>query len=60
MATLSGSKHVLVQLNNENGVLLGGSFDVPIDITVDNLQLICNALLQQVCSVVESNYNNCT
>lgn len=46
MCSLFGVKTVLTQLKSETGELFGTPFDIPIDITSDKLQLICNALLQ--------------
>lgn len=41
-------KRVLSRFKSDTGEILpGGLLDLPVDITVDKLQLICNALLQE-------------
>lgn len=39
---------VLAQFKDENGVLVKAPFDIPINITPDLLQSICNALVGEV------------
>lgn len=39
--------HVLAQFKSESGELLESPIDLPLNITCENLQLICNALVKK-------------
>lgn len=43
-----GKLRVLTRFKSESGEAIAGLLDLPINVTVDNLQQICNALLNQV------------
>lgn len=53
-------KRILAQFKSEDGEVAGSSFDLPIDITTDKLQLICNAILKNEESVPYSFFVNDT
>ena len=43
-----GDRKILAQFKDENGVLVKAPFDIPINITPDLLQSLCNALVEEV------------
>ena len=45
-----GEKRLLAQFKSEDGELVATPFDLPIDVTQEGLQLLCNAALQNVSS----------
>ena len=44
----AGEKRILAQFKSEDGELVATPFDLPIDVTQEGLQLLCNAALQNV------------
>lgn len=41
-------RKILAQFKDENGVLVKAPFDIPINVTPDLLQSLCNALVGEV------------
>ena len=49
MASASaGERRILAQFKNEEGVLVGTPFDLPVDVTQESLAVLCNVVLDNV------------
>lgn len=44
----AGEKRILAQFKSEDGEFVATPFDLPVDVTQEGLQLLCNAALQNV------------
>uniref|UniRef100_A0A1B6CNS1 NLE domain-containing protein n=1 Tax=Clastoptera arizonana TaxID=38151 RepID=A0A1B6CNS1_9HEMI len=56
--TLEEDKHVLASIKSESGEALGNLLDLPLNVTVEHLTLMCNSLLQQEDNNVYAFYVN--
>ena len=45
---MANEERILAQLKNEEGKNLGAPIDLPLDVTAEGLQTICNALQENV------------
>ena len=48
MEVAEGEKRILTQFKNEDGVLVGTPFDLPLSVTQESLGVLCNAVLENV------------
>ena len=44
----AGERRILAQFKNEEGVLVGTPFDLPVDVTQESLAVLCNVVLDNV------------
>jgi len=51
-ADVAEEKRVLAQFKSEDGVLVGSPFDLPINVSQDSLSVLCNAVLENVWSLI--------
>lgn len=48
--TVDLDKRVLARIKSDTGEVVGNLLDLPLNVTVEHLTLMCNSLLQQVCN----------